>query len=64
MKRIQKNFLVCLKDLAIQELKKKMKLDKEYCDNWSLKLDLIILWRSIKTVLKQEGFHEGKYHRR
>ena len=43
---------------------KKMKLDKEYCDNWSLKLDLIILWRSIKTVLKQEGFHEGKYHRR
>ncbi len=43
---------------------KKMKLDKEYCDNWSLKLDFIILLRSFGVCIKQEGFHEGKYHRR
>lgn len=45
-------------------LMKKMKYDKEYCDNWSLKLDLQILWQSVSVVFKQEGFHEGVYHRR
>lgn len=45
-------------------LMKKMKLDKEYCDNWSIKLDLIIFLRSIGVAAKQEGFHEGKIHRR
>lgn len=43
---------------------KKMKLDKEYCDKWSLKLDLIILIRSVGTVITQRGFREGKIHRR
>ena len=43
---------------------KKAKYDKEYCDNWSLRLDLQILLKSFVTVAKQEGFHEGKYHRR
>ena len=41
-----------------------MKLDKEYCDKWSLKLDLIILIRSVGTVITQKGFREGKIHRR
>lgn len=45
-------------------LMKKMKYDKEYCDSWSLKLDLQILWQSVSVVFKQEGFHEGVYHRR
>ena len=45
-------------------LMKKMKLDKEYCDNWSIGLDLKILWRSVEVCIKQEGFHEGKLHRR
>lgn len=43
---------------------KKMKLDKEYCDKWSLKLDLIILIRSVGTVITKKGFREGKIHRR
>lgn len=42
----------------------KMKYDKEYCDNWSIKKDIEILIRSIKVCIKQEGFHEGKVHRR
>lgn len=45
-------------------LMKKMKLDKEYCDNWSLMKDLEIIIRSIKVVLKREGYQEGKFHRR
>lgn len=45
-------------------LMKKMKLDKEYCDKWSLKLDLIILLRSIGVVVKREGYQEGAIHRR
>lgn len=45
-------------------LMKKMKYDKEYCDNWSIKLDLQILWQSVSVVFRQEGFHEGVYHRR
>lgn len=45
-------------------LMKKMKLDKDYCDNWSFKLDLQILLRSVSVCIKQEGFHEGIYHRR
>lgn len=45
-------------------LMKKMKLDKEYCDHWSLKLDLIILLRSIGVVVKREGYQEGAIHRR
>ena len=45
-------------------LMRKMKLDKEYCDNWSIGLDVKILLRSVKTVVSQEGFHEGKFHRR
>ena len=45
-------------------LMKKMKLDKEYCDKWSLKLDLIILLRSIGVVVKREGYREGAIHRR
>lgn len=45
-------------------LMKKMKLDKYYCDNWSLGLDLTIMYRSVKTVVTREGFHEGMMHRR
>ena len=45
-------------------LMKKMKLDKEYCDKWSLKLDLIILLRSFGVVVKQKGYQEGAIHRR
>lgn len=41
-----------------------MKYDKIYCDNWSLKLDLIILMKSVGVALKQEGYQEGKMHRR
>ncbi len=43
---------------------KKVKYDKEYCDNWSLISDVKILFMSIKVCLTQEGFHEGIYHRR
>ena len=45
-------------------LVKKMKYDKLYCDNWSLKLDLIILLRSVGVCIKQEGYQEGAMHRR
>lgn len=45
-------------------LMKKMKLDKEYCDKWSLKLDFIILLRSFGVVVKQKGYQEGAIHRR
>ena len=45
-------------------LMKKMKYDKIYCDNWSLKLDLIILMKSVGVALKQEGYQEGKMHSR
>ena len=45
-------------------LMKKMKLDKEYSDNWSIGLDIKIMLMSVKTVITQEGFHEGKFHRR
>ena len=45
-------------------LMKKMKLDKEYCDKWSLKLDLIMLLRSFGVVVKQKGYQEGAIHRR
>ncbi len=45
-------------------LMKKMKYDKEYCDNWSLKLDFKILLESVRVCIKQEGFHEGIFHRR
>ena len=45
-------------------LMKKMKLDKEYCDKWSLKLALIILLRSFGVVVKQKGYQEGAIHRR
>ncbi len=45
-------------------LMKKMKLDKEYCDNWSILLDIKIMFKSIQTVITREGFHEGTFHRR
>ena len=45
-------------------LMKKMKYDKIYCDNWSIKLDLVILLKSVGVALKQEGYQEGKWHRR
>lgn len=45
-------------------LMKKMKLDKEYCDNWSIGLDLKILFRSVEVCIKREGYQEGKIHRR
>ncbi len=48
-------------------LVKKVKYDKLYCDNWSLKLDLIILLRSVGVCITQDGFQEGmngKIHRR
>lgn len=44
-------------------LMKKVKYDKIYCDNWSLKLDLIIILRSVGVALKQEGYREGQIHR-
>lgn len=45
-------------------LLKKMKLDKEYCDNWSLALDVQILLRSVGVCIRREGYQEGKIHRR
>ena len=45
-------------------LMRKMKLDKEYCDNFSLWLDIKILLRSVGVCVRQEGFHEGVLHRR
>lgn len=45
-------------------LLKKMKLDKEYCDNWSLALDVQILLRSVGVCIRREGYQEGKMHRR
>lgn len=45
-------------------LVKKMKLDKEYCDNWSLAFDLQILLRSVGVCARREGYQEGKMHRR
>lgn len=45
-------------------LVKKVRYDKIYCDNWSLKLDLAIMLKSVGVCIKQEGFHEGKFHRR
>jgi len=32
-----------------------MKLDMQYIDNWSLKLDLIILLKTVKVVLSGDG---------
>jgi O-antigen biosynthesis protein WbqP len=45
-------------------LMRKMKLDKDYCDNWSIKRDLVILFRSIGVCIRRDGFHEGVFHRR
>lgn len=45
-------------------LLKKMKLDKEYCDNWSLALDVQILLRSVGVCIRRDGYQEGKLHRR
>ena len=45
-------------------LMKKMKLDKLYCDNWSIKMDIVILFQSVLVCIRQDGFHEGIYHRR
>ena len=45
-------------------LMKKMKLDKLYCDNWSIKMDIGILFQSVLVCIRQDGFHEGIYHRR
>lgn len=44
-------------------VRRKVRLDKEYCDNFSLSLDLKILFRSIGVCFRQEGFREGKLHR-
>ncbi len=43
---------------------KKVKYDKEYCDNWSIKEDIKILMLSVKVCITHEGFREGVYHRR
>lgn len=45
-------------------LMKKMKYDKEYCDNWSIGFDILIFLKTFGVAAKQEGFHEGKFHRR
>ena len=45
-------------------LMKKMKLDKLYCDNWSIKMDIAMLFQSVLVCIRQDGFHEGIYHRR
>ncbi|MBQ7740239.1 MAG: sugar transferase [Eubacterium sp.] len=45
-------------------LMKKMRLDKEYCDNWSIGFDIKIMITSVKTVITREGFREGMVHRR
>lgn len=45
-------------------VRKKVKLDKEYCDNFSLALDIKILFLSIGVCFRQDGYREGKFHRR
>jgi O-antigen biosynthesis protein WbqP len=56
--------LAQIKGRDSSSLMKKMKLEKLYCDNWSLRMDLAILLQSFGVALRQEGFHEGIYHRR
>lgn len=43
---------------------KKVKLDKEYVERFSLAFDLKILVKSIKVVVCREGYREGVHHRR
>lgn len=43
---------------------KKVKLDKEYVERFSLLFDLKILIKSVKVVLLREGYQEGMHHRR
>lgn len=43
---------------------RKVKLDREYVERFSLLFDLKILFRSVKVVLCREGYREGIYHRR
>ena len=40
---------------AITDFEEVVKLDTEYINNWSLSLDLRILLKTIKTVLKRDG---------
>ena len=37
------------------EVKKLMKIDLAYIDNWSLRLDFIIFFMTIKTLLQRTG---------
>jgi len=39
----------------------KFKLDVWYVDNWSLLLDMKIIWRTIKQVLKREGIQHHNH---
>jgi lipopolysaccharide/colanic/teichoic acid biosynthesis glycosyltransferase len=39
-------------------LEQRIDLDVEYVENWSLWLDLQILWKTIWVVLSQEGVYE------
>lgn len=43
---------------------KKVRYDKEYVDRFSLFLDIEILLKSVKVVIKREGYQEGIHHRR
>jgi lipopolysaccharide/colanic/teichoic acid biosynthesis glycosyltransferase len=39
-------------DLSWEE---SLRLDLRYVDNWSLSLDLVILWRTLRAVLRGAG---------
>ena len=40
---------------AITDFEEVVKLDTEYINNWSIGLDLKILAKTVKAVLKHEG---------
>jgi lipopolysaccharide/colanic/teichoic acid biosynthesis glycosyltransferase len=42
------------------DLEQRIDLDIEYLENWSLWLDLKILWKTIWVVLSQEGVYESE----
>lgn len=43
---------------------KKVKLDREYVERFSLIFDLKILIKSVKVVICRDGYQEGMHHRR
>ena len=55
IKDLSGDYMCCLLYTSITDFEEVVKLDTQYISEWSLRLDVKILWKTVWSVFKSDG---------